>query len=531
MSLVLPTLLCLGLSLGQSTQAQNGNLPQPHITALPGPMVLHSNPVLILCQGPAEAEAYVISKVGNREPLERKNQLLRERINHLTIAEMTPDRSGLYHCSYQSGGSWSQFSDPLQLVITGAYDKPSLSSMTGTVVASGKNVKLQCFSTLKFDAFILIEEDEVHAIQNQSSTPKGGGLHAVFLLNHVSSTQARTYRCYGALRNYPYVWSHPSDPLQLQVREFPGGITTAPTMTGGKKELSVPHKNTSLGPAGQLGCRTMSLVLPTLLCLGESGREGPSYKYKATGGRAAGSRKLSCLTCCFLPGLYPGQCTQAQNRNLPRPDITAVPESMVLSKEPVSIQCQGPAEATAYAISKVGSPERSHTEKQLLSKTTNTLEIAQMTPDRAGLYHCSFQSGDSWSQFSDPLQLVMTGAYDKPSLSSMTGTVVASGKNVKLQCFSRLKFDAFILIEEDEVHAIQNQSSTPKGGGHQAVFLLNQVSPTQAGTYRCYGVFSRYPYVWSHASDPLQLPVRGEEAPVHTSSCPLLETDMVQVEQ
>ncbi|XP_058386252.1 leukocyte immunoglobulin-like receptor subfamily B member 4 [Diceros bicornis minor] len=225
----------------------------------------------------------------------------------------------------------------------------------------------------------------------------------------------------------------------------------------------------------------MSLVLPTLLCL----------------------------------GLYPGHCTQSQNRNLPRPDITAVPESMVLSKDPVSIQCQGPAEATAYVISKVGSPERSHTEKQLLSKTTNTLHIAQMTPDGTGLYHCSYQSGDSWSQFSDTLQLVMTGAYDKPSLSSMTGTRVASGENVKLQCFSRFKFDAFILIEEDEVHAIQNQSSTPQDGGHQAIFLLNHVSSTLAGTYRCYGALHNYPYVWSHASDPLQLQVRAPfaEAP------------------
>ncbi|XP_058386255.1 leukocyte immunoglobulin-like receptor subfamily A member 5 isoform X2 [Diceros bicornis minor] len=290
-------------------------------------------------------------------------------------------------------------------------------------------------------------------------------------------------------------------------------------------ELSVPHKSTSLGPAGQLGHRTMSLVLPTLLCLGESGREGPSYKYKATGGRAAGSRRLSCLTCCCLPGLYPGQCTQSQNRNLPRPDITAVPESMVLSKEPVSIQCQGPAEATAYVISKVGSPERSHTEKQLLSKTTNTLHIAQMTPDGTGLYHCSYQSGDSWSQFSDTLQLVMTGAYDKPSLSSMTGTRVASGENVKLQCFSRFKFDAFILIEEDEVHAIQNQSSTPQDGGHQAIFLLNHVSSTLAGTYRCYGALHNYPYVWSHASDPLQLQVRAPfaeapEGPDPTTSRP-----------
>ena len=54
-------------------------------------------------------------------------------------------------------------------------------------------------------------------------------------------------------------------------------------------EKSVPHKGTLLGPAGQCGCRTMSLVLPTLLCLGESGREGTSYKYRANESRSSGS--------------------------------------------------------------------------------------------------------------------------------------------------------------------------------------------------------------------------------------------------
>jgi len=39
-----------------------------------------------------------------------------------TITEMTFEKTGLYHCSYQRGGRWSQFSDPLQLVMTGEGD-------------------------------------------------------------------------------------------------------------------------------------------------------------------------------------------------------------------------------------------------------------------------------------------------------------------------------------------------------------------------------------------------------------------------
>ncbi|XP_070489516.1 leukocyte immunoglobulin-like receptor subfamily A member 5 isoform X11 [Equus przewalskii] len=221
MSLVLPSLLCLGLYLGQSTQAQKGNLSPPRITALPGSTVGPKSPVTILCQGPADAEEYVISKVGSPEPSDREKQLLSKTINSFRIAEMTPDRAGLYHCSYQSGGSWSQFSEPLQLVMTGAYDKPLLSSMTGTVVASGENAKLQCFSTLKFEAFILSKEHGDRIIQSQLVSHQGGNHEAVFLLNQVSSTQTGTYRCYGLFEHYPYVWSRPSDPLHLQVREAP----------------------------------------------------------------------------------------------------------------------------------------------------------------------------------------------------------------------------------------------------------------------------------------------------------------------
>ncbi|XP_055266678.1 leukocyte immunoglobulin-like receptor subfamily A member 5 isoform X2 [Moschus berezovskii] len=217
MSAVPPSLLCLGLCLSQSTWAQK---------ALPGPTVPQRSPVTLLCQGPKRADGYKISKVGSPEPLDKEEETTPRKTNTLTIAEMTVDKIGLYHCSYQRGGRWSQFSDPLQLVMTGAYDKPSLSSVAGTVVAPGEKVKLQCFSKISYDVFILTKGDDDHT-QNQSSAPQDGRHQSIFLLNPVSSTQAGTYRCYGAFRQDPYVWSGPSDPLQLQVE----GTTDSPSST------------------------------------------------------------------------------------------------------------------------------------------------------------------------------------------------------------------------------------------------------------------------------------------------------------
>ncbi|XP_043756192.1 leukocyte immunoglobulin-like receptor subfamily A member 5 isoform X2 [Cervus elaphus] len=242
MSVVPLLLLCLGLCLSQSTWAQTGNLPPPCITALPGSIVPPRSAVTLQCQGPKQAEGYRISKVGSPEPMDKEKQITPRKTNTLNFTEMTTDKTGLYHCSYQRGGRWSQFSDPLQLVKTGAYEKPSLSSVAGTAVVPGENVKLQCFSKMNYDVFILTKEDGDHITQNQSSTPQHGGHQTIFLLNPVSSTQAGTYRCYGAFLDDPYVWSQPSDPLQLQVE----GTTDSPSNTQPRR-ATAPSDN----PASQ----------------------------------------------------------------------------------------------------------------------------------------------------------------------------------------------------------------------------------------------------------------------------------------
>ena len=89
--------------------------------------------------------------------------------------------------------------------------------------------------------------------------------------------------------------------------------------------------------------------------------------------------------------------------------------------------------------------------------------------------------------------------------------VVRSGENVTLLCSSEHAFDQFHLLREQE------NLGRPLGGGQgprgalQAEFPLGPGTPAHSGAYRCYGSFTRSPYVWSDRRDPLLLSVTGED--------------------
>nr|KAF6269532.1 hypothetical protein mMyoMyo1_011233 [Myotis myotis] len=201
-------------------------LTAPVMKALPGPMVLYNEPVTILCQGPPDAEAYKIYKVEGLEPREERKLLVAGKPNTFSIQEMKANWTGLYHCSYERG-VWSPPSGNLDLVMTGSYDKPSLSSISGRVVAPGNNVTLQCFSRINFDSFILTKDGAPQFTHRQSYTVQDNGLLITFYMDSVTSTQAGTYRCYGGFNKNSSMWSHPSDPLQLMVRG-PAGWSVSP---------------------------------------------------------------------------------------------------------------------------------------------------------------------------------------------------------------------------------------------------------------------------------------------------------------
>ncbi|XP_074075985.1 platelet glycoprotein VI-like isoform X2 [Macrotis lagotis] len=133
--------------------------------------------------------------------------------------------------------------------------------------------------------------------------------------------------------------------------------------------------------------------------------------------------------------------------------------------------------------------------------------ISKMGPNTAGRYQCRYKSQSLWSETSDPLELIVTGSYEAPSLSALPSSQVAPGQEVTLQCQSQLENDRSALYKDGE--EISYGEAQSNGRGAQANFFIPAVIHGHEGTYRCYSFHGNYPYEWSTPSDPLVLRVTG----------------------
>ncbi|XP_057618790.1 leukocyte immunoglobulin-like receptor subfamily B member 4A isoform X2 [Chionomys nivalis] len=218
MTPMLRMLLCLGLSMGYKTAVLAGIFQKPTIWAEPGLVIAQHMPVIIWCQGSWEAQEYYMYKEGSIDPWDRQFPLEQKNKAKFHIDKMSKAFAGIYKCYYKSPAGLSEHSDTLVLVLTGAYDEPSLYVWPSPAVTSGECITMQCISSLGFDRFILIQEGKHKlslTLDSQQLTEMLFQAH--FVLGSVTANHNGTFRCYGCFMNNTQMWSTSSNPLDIQV--------------------------------------------------------------------------------------------------------------------------------------------------------------------------------------------------------------------------------------------------------------------------------------------------------------------------
>nr|XP_048287720.1 leukocyte immunoglobulin-like receptor subfamily B member 3 isoform X2 [Myodes glareolus] len=197
----------------------SGTLQKPTIKSESGSIIASGSPNTIWCQGTLDVELYVLHKEGNQKPWNMKTPEESSNEAKFSIPSVTQQHGGQYRCYCYSSAGWLERSDSLELVVTGIhYYKPSLSVLPSPVVTSGRNMTLQCVSWVRYEKFILTKENEkfTSSLNAQYIYPTRN-YQVLFSMENMTPDHAGTFRCYGYYKNTPYLWSVPSEPLEIHI--------------------------------------------------------------------------------------------------------------------------------------------------------------------------------------------------------------------------------------------------------------------------------------------------------------------------
>ncbi|XP_045645295.1 LOW QUALITY PROTEIN: leukocyte immunoglobulin-like receptor subfamily B member 3 [Ursus americanus] len=404
-------------------------------------------------------------------------------------------------------GLWNQ-------ALAGTLPKPSIWADPGRIVTQGRPVTIWCQASLRADGYYLYKErvSEPFWETSPDSSNKAG-----FSFASMSSHTAGRYQCAYHSRN---IWSQKSDFLPLVVT----GVYGAPSLSAN------PGPVVALGGTVSLSCSSQE-AWQSFRLLKEGGADAPQ-QLELTSHRETyhalfpvgpvNTSHAGTYRCYASPQSYPHSWSQPsdplhlQVTGVYRePSLSAQPGSLVQSGDSLTLQCRSETGFGRFALTK---DEELRAPQRLDGQASPSFPLGPVSHTHGGRYRCygGHNLSSTWSAPSAPLDILITGIYEKPSLSAQLGPSVSWGENVTLQCRSEIWFDTFHLSKEGSLAPPQVLHLQDPAIPYQVNFTLSPVTSDHEGTYRCYGSHSGSPYLLSHPSDPLKLLVSGdsEDAPL-----------------
>nr|XP_034348645.1 leukocyte immunoglobulin-like receptor subfamily B member 3 isoform X1 [Arvicanthis niloticus] len=519
MTFTFTALLCLGLTLGLWIPVLTGSLPKPILRVHPDSVVSMQSKVTFLCEGIRGARSYCLYIKASQYPWCTK--ILPEPYNkaEFFISEIDQHHAGIYHCYYQIHGKFSEDSDALELVVTGAHSKPSLSAQPSTVVTSGQKVTLQCVSGQNYDRFILTKEgpQKLYWMPKLWYNYNTENIEAFLSVQPVTSDQRWTFRCYSYGSQNPQVWSEPSDPLELLV----SGSLPKPIIKADSGSVISFTTSVTIWCQGTMDAevyflhnersqKTWKTQTPQ-----EPGNKGKFFIPSVTE-EHAGQYRCYCYSSngwsepsdtleLVVTGVY--KYYELRLSVLPIPVVT-VGGNMTL-------QCASQSHYDKFILTKEDQKFTSSLDTQHIPSSGQyqaLFVMGPMTPNLTGTFRCYGYYKNTpqlWSVPSEALEIHISGLSKKPSLLTHQGHILDPGMSLTLQCFSDINYDRLALYKVGESNIIQHRSQRTDTGLSLANFTLGHVSPSTGGQYRCYGAHN-LSYEWSVSSDALDILITGQ---------------------
>ncbi|XP_012411925.1 immunoglobulin superfamily member 1 [Trichechus manatus latirostris] len=350
---------------------------------------------------------------------------------HFLIVSVGIGDGGNYTCRYYDFAIWSEPSDPVELVVTEFYPKPTLLAQPGPVVLPGKNVTLRCQGALQGMRFALLQEGTQDPLQFQSAS----GNSADFLLHAVGAEDSGNYSCVYYETTMSNRGSYLSMPIMIWVTDtFP-----KPWLYAEPSSVIPLGQNVTLwcqGPVHEVGYILHKEGEATSKQLWGSTSDDGAFLITNISGASIGR-----YSCCYHPDwtspikIQPSNTLElivtASNHSdpleiwvtdkPPKPSLSAWPSTMFKLGKDITLQCRGPLPGVEFVL------EHDREEAPQQFSEDGDFVINNVEGKGIGNYSCSYRlqaNPDIWSEPSDPLELV--GAAGPVAQECTVGNIVRS---------------------------------------------------------------------------------------------------------